>query len=148
MERAKRVLVVDDEAGIRCLLSEVLSNEGFEVSLAKDGMESLNELEKNDFDLVVTDIQMPRIDGIEMLKRMDQAGRKEKVIIISGSPLNWLIPVIDLPQVVSHLEKPFPISHFVEKVTAAVADEAAVETTAIGAENMLEPIYRQSAVGG
>ena len=91
MARSKKILVVDDELGIRRLLSEVLSNEGFDVHIARDGVESLDELEKHDFDLVVTDIQMPRLDGIEMLRRMNQAGRKEKVIIISGTPFNNII---------------------------------------------------------
>ena len=68
MDRLKKILVVEDERGIRCLLWEVLSKEGFEVLLAKDGQESLSQLEEGSFDLVITDIKMPRVDGIKMLR--------------------------------------------------------------------------------
>ncbi len=76
MERAKKILVVDDESGIRFLLSEILLSNGFEVSLASDGQESLDKLEQGHFDLVVTDINMPRLDGVAMLKRMKKTKRK------------------------------------------------------------------------
>ncbi len=77
MGASKRILVVDDEKGIRFLLSEALLMEGFEVALARDGQESLERLEMDDFDLVITDINMPRLDGMEMLKKMKKSGRKE-----------------------------------------------------------------------
>jgi len=64
MAKAEKILVVDDERGIRYLLSDVLSDAGFEVSMAKDGQESLDQLKGNRFALVVTDINMPRLDGI------------------------------------------------------------------------------------
>jgi CheY-like chemotaxis protein len=59
MSESKKVLVVDDETNIRHLLSDFLSSKGFEVSLAKDGQESLDQLENESFDLVITDIHMP-----------------------------------------------------------------------------------------
>ena len=122
MERAKKVLVVDDESGIRFLLSEALLSRGFEVSLASDGLESLDKLEKDHFDLVVTDINMPRLDGVAMLKRMKKTGRNEKVIIMTGNPTDQrLLDKEELPHVESHLFKPFEIENFLNVVTAATA---------------------------
>ena len=69
MKKPIKVLVVDDEKGIRFLLSEALLHRGFEVSLARDGQESLEKMEKSNFDLVVTDINMPRLDGVENVKK-------------------------------------------------------------------------------
>jgi CheY-like chemotaxis protein len=66
MTRLKDIPVVDDEIGIRNLLFEVLSNEGFKVTPAKDGKESLGHMQKHRFDLLITDINMPRLDGIEL----------------------------------------------------------------------------------
>ena len=121
MERAKKILVVDDESGIRLLLSEVLLNKGFEVSLASDGQESLDKLEQDHFDLVVTDINMPRLDGVSMLKRMKKTGRDEKIIIMTGNPADQRLLDKGLPHVESHLFKPFGIENFLNVVTAATA---------------------------
>jgi len=121
MPTAKKILVVDDERGLRYLLSDVLTSEGFEVRMAKDGQESLDQLRGRRFDLVITDIQMPRLDGIEMLKVMKKTGRKEKVIIMTGNPTDRRLSGTDMPQVMSHLQKPIQIDAFLEAVVAAMA---------------------------
>lgn len=120
MKTQKKILVVDDEKGIRCLLSDVLSRLGFEVSLAKDGQESLDHLKERFFDLVITDINMPVLDGITMLKRMKKAGRKEKVIIMTASPVNEQgLPDGDMPSILTTLYKPFRMDSFLDLVIAA-----------------------------
>lgn len=119
MGKAKKILVVDDEQGIRFLLLDVLSNEGFDVSLAKDGQESLDILEENDFDLVITDINMPGMDGISMLKTMKKAGRKEKVILMSASPLDESLFGHEMPVVLRQLLKPFRLDDFLGVVIDA-----------------------------
>jgi two-component system chemotaxis response regulator CheY len=119
MKKRIKVLLVDDEKGIRFLLSEVLLHRGFEVSLASDGQESLEKLEKDHFDLVITDINMPRLDGVSMLKSMHQTGREEKIIIMTGNPSDQRLMDKDLPQVVTHLHKPFGIEKFLDVVIAA-----------------------------
>jgi DNA-binding NtrC family response regulator len=119
MKRSIKVLVVDDEKGIRFLLEEVLLHRGFEVSLAKDGQESLEKLEENHFDLVVTDINMPRLDGVSMLKSMHETGREEKVIIMTGNPSDQRLLDEDMPQVVTRLSKPFGMETFLNVVIAA-----------------------------
>lgn len=122
MKKPIKVLVVDDEKGIRYLLSEVLLNRGFEVSLAEDGQESLEKLEKNHFDLVVTDINMPRLDGVGMLKKMRKTGREEKIIIMTGNPADQRLRDKDMPQVVTRLSKPFGMETFLNVVVAATAN--------------------------
>lgn len=131
MKKPIKVLVVDDEKGIRFLLSEVLSNRGFEVSLAEDGQESLEKLEENHFDLVITDINMPRLDGVSMLKRMRKTGREEKIIIMTGNPSDQRLLDEDMPQVVTHLHKPFGIEKFLDVVIAATTNkDSAVQNQA------------------
>jgi two-component system, response regulator, stage 0 sporulation protein F len=126
MDHIKKILVVDDEMGIRSLLSELLENEGFEVRAAKDGQESLDEMEREDFDLVITDIQMPRLDGLAMLEAMKRAGRKEKIIIMTGSALAMDLPNEEMPMVVSRLQKPFRMSNLLDVVSAANAGAAVI----------------------
>jgi DNA-binding NtrC family response regulator len=123
MEKPIKVLLVDDEKGIRFLLSEVLLHSGFEVSLACDGKESLEKLAKNRFDLVITDINMPRLDGLSMLKNMRQTGRNEKIIIMTGNPSDKRLMDEDLPQVVTRLSKPFDINKFLAVVIAATSKD-------------------------
>ena len=127
MGTGKKVLVVDDEKGIRFLLSEVLLNQGFDVSLAKDGQESLDKLAGDHFDLVVTDINMPRLDGVAMLKSMKQTGRSEKVIIMTADPSDCRLSDSEIPNVVTRLLKPFGIDNFLSvvlSITGGGANEA------------------------
>jgi len=123
MDRSKKILVVDDESGIRCLLSDVLLSSGFEVSTAKDGQESLDQLERSNFDLVITDINMPRLDGISMLKRMKKARRKEKIIVMTANPLDRKLLAGDMPRVLTHLHKPFRMDSFLDVVIDATSNE-------------------------
>ncbi|MEA2040198.1 MAG: response regulator [Thermodesulfobacteriota bacterium] len=122
MKRSKKILVVDDEKGIRFLLSEVLLSKGFEVCMAKDGQESLDQLEKDNFDLVITDINMPRLDGIAMLKTMKKSGRREKVIVMTANPSDKRLLGTDVPDVLAHLHKPFNINSFLNTVVVAMAN--------------------------
>jgi CheY-like chemotaxis protein len=121
MNGLKSILVVDDEVTIRSLLADVLSSVGFDVTLAKDGQESLDQMEDNRFDLLITDINMPRLDGIELLKRMKRSGRQEKVIVMTGNVFDNSLTKEDLPPVHTQLRKPFRIPNFLEAVTSALA---------------------------
>jgi len=120
MAEAKKILVVDDEKGIRFLLLDFLSSEGFDVRVAKDGKESLEILERSNFDLVITDINMPGMDGISMLKTMKKAGRKEKVILMSASPFDEEKLEPEIPSVAKHLHKPFKLDDFLGVVIDAM----------------------------
>ena len=65
--RGKRVLVVDDSLTVRELERKLLTNKGYEVEIAVDGMDGWNAVRTGEFDLVITDIDMPRMDGIELV---------------------------------------------------------------------------------
>lgn len=71
-ERRKRVLVVDDSLTVRELQRKLLEQNGYEVEVAVDGMDGWNALRGGRFDLVVSDIDMPRMDGIELVRRIRQ----------------------------------------------------------------------------
>jgi two-component system sensor histidine kinase and response regulator WspE len=80
--RAKRVLVVDDSVTVRELERQLLQSRGFEVDVAVDGTDGWNAIRGGDYDLVVSDIDMPRLDGIGL------------VSLIKGDPLRREIPVV------------------------------------------------------
>ena len=81
----KRVLVVDDSLTVRELQRKLLSNRGYDVAVAVDGMDGWNALRGEQFDLLITDIDMPRMDGIELvtLVRRDQRLQALPVMVVS-----------------------------------------------------------------
>jgi len=83
--KKKRVLVVDDSLTVRELERKLLTNRGYEVAIAVDGMDGWNALRADRFDLLVTDVDMPRMDGIELvtLVKRDPALRALPVLIVS-----------------------------------------------------------------
>jgi two-component system response regulator AtoC len=80
----KRVLVVDDEESFRHMLSVILEKEGYEVDTAKDGEQALEKMESGLFDEVLCDIRMPRMDGIEFLRRAKEVQSESTIIMMSA----------------------------------------------------------------
>src|SRR5664279_2698643 len=78
------ILVIDDEKSIRNTLKEILEYEDFKVDIAAEGAEALEMLEKKDYDVVLCDIKMPKMDGIEVLERIHGGTHNTQVIMISG----------------------------------------------------------------
>lgn len=78
----KKILVADDEMSIRLLYSEELKEEGYEVYMASNGREALEMVEKIPLDLVILDIKMPEMDGIEALRQIKEK-RPELPVILS-----------------------------------------------------------------
>ncbi len=81
-----RVLVVDDERSIRITLCEFLNNEGFEAEEAHDAETAIQKLSEKPFDVLVTDIIMPRISGIELLNQVRSKTDSIQIIIMTGEP--------------------------------------------------------------
>jgi len=71
-KKRKRVLVVDDSLTVRELERKLLGNHGYDVEVAVDGMDGWNAVRSGHFNLVVTDIDMPRMDGIELVTRINK----------------------------------------------------------------------------
>src|SRR3990170_4361941 len=78
------ILIIDDEKAIRKTLSEILSFENYKVDEACDGEEGLKKFKDNSYDVVLCDIKMPKIDGLEFLQKAVEANADVPVIMISG----------------------------------------------------------------
>ncbi|MHC8355569.1 response regulator [Pseudomonas sp. LB3P81] len=78
----KRVLVVDDSLTVRELQRKLLLNRGYDVAVAVDGMDGWNALRSEDFDLLITDIDMPRMDGIELVSLLRQDNRLQSLPVM------------------------------------------------------------------
>jgi two-component system nitrogen regulation response regulator NtrX len=81
---AQRILIVDDEAGIRSSLSQVLSDEGFEIEAVPTGEKAIERLQEATFHLVLLDVWLPKRDGLEILQEIKAAHPDVAVVMISG----------------------------------------------------------------
>ncbi len=81
---AVRILVVDDEESIRDLCARVLSRGGYDVITAPSGEDAIVQLTQGTFDLVISDIRMPGISGLEVLERVKTAFPQTRVVLITG----------------------------------------------------------------
>ncbi|MCU0440167.1 MAG: sigma-54 dependent transcriptional regulator [Raineya sp.] len=79
-----RILIIDDEASIRYALREILEYEKHKVEEAKDGEEGLAMLSKDDYDIALCDIKMPKMDGLEVLTKFSELGKNTQFIMISA----------------------------------------------------------------
>jgi len=82
----KKILVVDDEEGLRLLYKEELEDDGAEVTLAASGEEAIERLEEGSFDLILLDIKMPGMDGVEVLRKVKEKWSGIPVILCTAYP--------------------------------------------------------------
>ncbi len=105
----EKILVVDDQFGIRILLNEVLQKEGYDTYQAANGLQALEVLKDHVPDLVLLDMKIPGMDGIEILKRMKVLQPDIKVIIMTAyGELDMIQEAMDLGAI-THFAKPFDI---------------------------------------
>lgn len=79
-----KILVIDDERPIRSTLQEILEFEKFKVDTAEDGKMGLEMIQANSYDLILCDIKMPKMDGLELLEKAIELGIEAPIIMISG----------------------------------------------------------------
>jgi DNA-binding NtrC family response regulator len=84
MTDKKHLLIVDDDESLRVVLADALTRSNFEVATAADGLLAMDQLRKRRFDLVLLDIRMPNMDGMEVLKNIREENLAEKVIMLTG----------------------------------------------------------------
>ena len=118
-ERAPRILLVDDEQPIQTLLSFPLQRDGYEVVAAGDGQEALNRFAEQPFDLVVLDLMLPKVDGLEVCKRM--RARSAVPIIMLTAKSEEIDKVLGLELGADdYITKPFSMREFRSRVKAAL----------------------------
>ena len=116
------ILIIDDEDIVRISCKRTLMPEGFEVKTAQNGVEGLKMIEEEKFDIVLTDLKMPDIDGIEVLRLIKQRWAETVVIIITGyQTVNSAVKAIKLGAY-DYIEKPFSPDGIVSVVYRALED--------------------------
>ena len=111
-----RILIVDDTKVIRDTLSDMLSVMGFEVTVAGSGNEGLSLFPKNSFDLVITDLQMPDLDGWTLALHVKDKSPNTPVVLITGSEKKKVMEKLKGSCVDSVVFKPFTLEDIQETV--------------------------------
>jgi CheY-like chemotaxis protein len=116
---AKRVLVVEDDAYVRDYLSAALetAGAGFEVVVASNGREAAERLVSGGADLVLTDLNMPEMNGVELVRHLRADHPEVQIVLMSGASADWLPELVregldDLPL----LTKPVSVAQLLELV--------------------------------
>lgn len=122
------ILIVDDDASVRDTIGAVLGDEGFAVRYAGDGLEAIESVRRERPDLVLLDVWLPGMDGIQVLDRLQADSPGLPVIVISGhGNIETAVRATKLGAI-DFIEKPFTIEGLLEAVSGALHRSAAVET--------------------
>jgi DNA-binding response OmpR family regulator len=129
-DRAPRILLVDDEQPIQTLLSFPLQRDGYEVVQASDGREALARFGEQQFDLVVLDLMLPRMDGLEVCKRLRGQGSTVPIIMLTAKS-EEIDKVLGLELGADdYITKPFSMREFRSRVKAALRRAGMVQPEA------------------
>ncbi len=116
----KKILVADDEANIRLLLEEVLTEEGYQVTTAATGREALRKILKEQYDLLIFDIKMPEMNGLEVVEKIRELKKDTPVIICSAYKHLQDDYVVGTSSITAYVTKPVNLAEFKEKVRSAL----------------------------
>ncbi len=115
----KKILVVDDEQSMRDTLQIMLEKEGFEVETAGDGREALEKFERTKFDLAITDLKMPGLDGIGMLEAFHDRGDMPVIVMTAYATKDQAIAALNLGASF-FIEKPFKKTELMSYINKAI----------------------------
>ena len=113
-----RILVVDDELPMRTALTELLQSEGYRVSSAQDGEQALETACQNDYDLILLDIMMPKIDGLTVCRELRKRGRTMPILMLTArARVDDCVAGLD-SGADDYLVKPFSLTELLARVRA------------------------------
>jgi two-component system OmpR family response regulator len=146
-----KILVVDDEAGVREMLIDSLNMQGYQVSGAVDGQAALREIHDGDFDLVITDVNMPKVNGFELLERMRTMGNETPVILLTARGDRADVALGFRAGADDYVTKPFGLEELMLRVAArlkhlSTSTSEVLETGPIRLDEDLHQVTRNNEV--
>jgi len=122
----KRILLAEDDEAMRTYLERALSQAGYKVDAVDRGTEAIPLLENGEYDLLLSDIVMPEMDGIELAQRCNEISPATKVMFITGFAAVTLKASREQPQA-KVLSKPFHLRDLVMEVERALQEKVSVQ---------------------
>jgi len=113
-----QILVADDDPGIVRLLKVLIEREGFSVDIAHDGREAIEKIEKGSYVLMLLDLQMPYVNGFDVLDRLRAKSRRPVVLVITALPPSQLA-LLDPDVVHAVIRKPFDVELVASVISVA-----------------------------
>jgi len=115
----RRILVVEDNKSVQDILSVILRSMGFEVALAKNGLEAFTLFVESTFDVVLTDLQMPIMDGSRLAHLIKEISPQTRVILLTGADMATVKEKVESGLLDSVMFKPFKIDDLQNAVQGA-----------------------------
>ncbi len=144
--KTARILVVDDESNIRVLLEEILSEEGYKVTVAADAAEARAARTGQDYDLILLDIWMPDTDGISLLKEWSAGGKLEPVVMMSGhGTVDTAVEATRLGAL-DFIEKPVSLAKLLQTVDKALTQKRSTQPRRSLVPPMLTPVGKSETM--
>lgn len=112
------IIVIDDESGVREMLADALHMQGYDVATAADGHVGLREIYEGDFDLIISDVNMPKVNGFELLERLRAAGNETPVILLTARGDRADVAVGFRAGADDYVTKPFGLEELLLRVEA------------------------------
>ena len=120
-EISTKILLAEDDNDMRRFLGKALQNAGYSVASFDNGLSAYNRLREEPFELLLTDIVMPEMDGIELARRATELDPEIKVMFITGFAAVALHPASGAPKQAKVLSKPFHLKDLVNEVQRLLA---------------------------
>lgn len=111
----KKVLVIDDELSIRLLLREIIEDMNIKVFEAETAIVGLKMIENQNFDLIIMDIQMPQMNGLDAMRKLREVTDTPVFILTAFSHLEGVVENLEV-DIQGFIEKPFDIDELAEKI--------------------------------
>jgi CheY-like chemotaxis protein len=121
MPRKRSILVIDDEPRVGDALDVILRDNGYRVVVSQSGLDALNKARKESFDLAITDVGLPDISGLDVLRHLRKRNRAVLVIVITANPTPAIIDEASREGAVCVLRKPFLPSDVLDAINTALS---------------------------
>ena len=144
-----RILIVDDDKTTRLVLQRVLTSAGFSTAVAKDGLEALKAIDGGTFDLMLLDVWMPRMNGLELLAKLRTSKNRPRVVVMTSDDAPETLLKAVREQAFKYVHKPVESSALLDTVQDALAapESPPIEVVSARPEwvELLVPCTREAA---